>query len=267
MNSIPALSKAPLRSNLVPFWLVMMTMLAVLAVAGCGASNPFPTGSFERGEFFVEHEKYPEAVAALESFVRHNPTDSLASEAQYLKGLSYMDMEEYPLAIVEFQILAKDFPTSDRVEDASFQQGIAYYRQVGKVQRDVTGAHEARLHFLRFSQTYPQSEHMDEVISCMQDISDLMVQKRLEQAKVFRQLKRYQAVVVTLGDVLENESNSRILDEVLWERGRAAEKVDDPDLAIEMYQRLIRDFPDSYFRNKANKALRKIEESENEEED
>ena len=138
----------------VTIWLAAIILLTAIFFSGCGAGNPFPSGSYERGVLFNEQQKYPEAVSALEAFVRHNPTDSLASEAQYLKGRSYMEMEEYPLAVVEFQILIKDYPTSDRVEDAMFYQGLAYYRQVGRVERDITGAHEARLHFLKYSQLY-----------------------------------------------------------------------------------------------------------------
>jgi outer membrane assembly lipoprotein YfiO len=201
-------------SSWVALWLGSIFFLILLVLAGCGASNPYPVGSYERGVFFSENEKYPEAVSALETFVRHNPTDSLASEAQYLKAMAYMDMEEYPLAVVEFQILAKDFPTSDRIEDALFSESLAYFKQVGRVERDITGAYEARLSLLKFSQTYPQSKHMDEVISTMQDISDLVVQKRLAQVHVFRQLKKHDAVVIILGEVLRDEANSRLLDEL-----------------------------------------------------
>ncbi len=252
--------------SLVTVWLAAIVILTAIFFSGCGAGNPFPSGSYERGVLFRDQEKYPEAVSALEAFVRHNPTDSLAADAQYLKGLSYMEMEEYPLAVVEFQILIKDFPTSPRVEDAMFQQGMAYYQQVGRVERDITGAHEARLHFLKFSQLYPQSPHMDDVISTMQDISDLMVLKRLEQVHVFRQLKKPDAVVMVLGEVLKNEANSRLLDRVLWERGQAAEKVDDPDTAEEMYQTLVRDYPESEYREDANRALRHLDEASSDEE-
>lgn len=244
----------------VTLWMATIVLLTVVFFSGCGAGNPFPSGSYERGVMFRDQGKYPEAVSALEAFVRHNPTDTLATQAQYLKGMSYMEMDEYPLAVVEFQILIKDYPTSDLVEDAMFQQGMAYYSQVGKVERDITGAHEARLHFLKFSQIYPQSKHMDDVISTMRDISDLMVLKRLEQANVFGQLKRPNAVIMVLGEVLKNEPNSRLIDRVLWERGKAAQKIEDYDTAQEMYQTLLRDYPESDYRNKANKALRKLDE-------
>ncbi|MCK9996039.1 MAG: outer membrane protein assembly factor BamD [Candidatus Krumholzibacteria bacterium] len=249
-------------------WIGISILLLMLAgLGGCGASNPHPVGSYERGVFFADQGKDVEAVAALESYIRKNPVDSLAAEAQYLKGLTYMEMGEYPLAGVEFQILRKDYPTSIRVEDALFQEGVSYLEQVGKVQRDITGAHEARLHFLKFSQQYPNSPHMPEVVAYMEEISDLMVHKRLEQIKIYKQLHRYEAVAITLDDVLLEESGSSYIPDVMWERARAAEKLDDPDTAARMYERLVTEYPDSRYTNKASKALRSLDEEEYDEEE
>lgn len=236
-------------------------------MAGCGASNPHQSGSYERGVFFAEQGKDVEAVAALESFIRGNPADSLAAEAQYIKGLTYMDMNEYPLAAVEFQILRKDYPISPRVEDAFFQEGVAYLEQVGRIERDITGAYEARLHFLKFSQEYPNSDHMPEVTEYMADISDLMVRKRMEQIKIYKQLHRYSAVAITLDDILLEEAGSTLIPDVLWERAMSAKKLEDPDTEARMYERLITEFPDSGYTKKANKGLHKLDEYESDEED
>ncbi len=235
-----------------------------MMLAGCGATNPHPVGSFERGVFFAEQGKDPEAVAALESYIRNNPTDSLSAEAQYLKGMTYMSMGEYPLAGVEFQILRKDYPTSPLVEDALFQEGVSYLEQVGRIQRDITGAYEARLHFLKFSQEYPGSARMPEVTAYMEQISDLMVQKRLEQIKIYKQLRRYEAVAITMDDVLVEEAGSSLIPEVLWERAQAAEKLDDPDSAGRSYERLISEFSDSRYTGRAEKALRNLDDKEDE---
>ncbi len=242
-------------------------LVTAALMTGCAAPNPHPVGSYDRGVFFAEQGKDIEAVAALESFVRNNPTDSLAAEAQYLKGMTYMSMNEYPLAAVEFQILRKDYPISDRVEDALFQEGVAYLEQVGRIERDITGAYEARLHFLKFSQEYPNSEHMPEVTAYMVEISDLMVRKRLEQVKIYKQLRRYEAVAITLDDVLVEESGSSYIPDVMWERAQAGMKLDDPDAAARMYERLISEYPDSGYTNRADKALRSLNEDEEDEED
>ena len=235
-------------------------LLGVGLLGGCGASNPYPKGTFERAQFYVENENHLEAVAALESFVRYNPTDSLAAEAQYLKAMVYMDTGEYPLAAVEFQILRKDYPTCNRIEDSYFQEGVAYFSQVGRIERDVTGALEARLQFLKFSQEFPTSSYMPEVIDYMQQISDLMVRKRLQQAKVFRQLGRWEAVETTLGIALEEEGASTLIDQVIWERARAAARLWHFEIATEMYGLLINDYPDSKYASRARSALDEMNE-------
>ncbi len=247
-------------------WTSVAVLLCVLSgLAGCGASNPHPVGSYERGVFFADQGKDIEAVAALESYIRKNPTDSLTAEAQYLKGMTYMVMGEYPLAAVEFQILRKDYPISGRVEDALFQEGVAYLEQVGRVERDITGAYEARLHFMKFSQEYPNSPRMPEVVAYMEEISDLMVRKRLEQIKIYKQLHRYEAVAITLDGVLTEEAGSSLIPDVLWERARVAGKLDDPDTAESMYQRLVTEFPDSRYADRAGKALRALADEEDDE--
>lgn len=247
-----------------PALLVSGLLVVLLAVGtllgGCGGGSPHPPGSYERAMYYLEREKNLEAVAAFESFVRHNPTDDRAPEAQYQKSMLYIEMEEYPLAAVEFQILRKDYPTSDRVEDSLFHEGVSYFRQVGKVQRDITGALEARKHFMSFVESYPASQYIPQVRDYLTEISDLAVRKRLQQAKVFWQLKRYEAVKMTLGTALEDESGSSLLDRVLWQRGRACEKLDDNDEALRMYERLLSAYPDSDFRDRAQSAIKNIKE-------
>ena len=243
-------------------WTVIAAGAGALAVlAGCGLHNPYPLGSFERGAYYAEKENNVEAVTALETFIRQNPTDSLAAEAQFLKAESYMRMKEYPLAAVEYQILRKDFPTSAFVEEAHYREGVAYLKQVGSVARDVTGAHEARLHFVEFLERYPSSVHAADARRQLQLISEIMVEKRLGQAKVYGQLGRHQAVAMTLDEVLRYEAGSERLDRVIWERARVAKRLDDPDTARTMYRRLIDEYPDTKLGRKAAKALRDLEDN------
>ena len=233
-----------------------------LAMVGCAPSNPYQAGSFERAKFYADNGKDIEAVAAFESFVRHSPTDSLAAEAQYLRAKTYLNMQEYPLAAVEFQIMRKDYPTSPFVENALFGEGESYLFQVGRVERDLTGALEARSHFLNFSQTYPSSEYMPQVSDYLAEISDLVVKKRLEQVRVYGQLKRYSAIAIVLDDVMVKEAGSSLMPRVMWERAEVAIRLDDPDTAAEMYEGILNRFSDGDYAASAATELRKLDEED-----
>jgi outer membrane protein assembly factor BamD len=236
----------------------------LLGLAGCGGGNPYPPGSFERGMHFRERSNHQEAVKALEVFVRQNPADSLAAEAQYLKALSYMELAEYPLAAVELQILRKDYPTSARVEDAAFLEGVAYFEQVGRIERDITSAQEARLHFLDFARNYPGSPHMPQVREYMQEISDMMVRKRLGAVEVYLKLRRYEAAGVTLDDIIVDEPMSSLLDRVLDKRAEVALRNRDEDTARRMWERLLNEFPDSPRAESARKGLARLRAADDE---
>ena len=118
---------------------------------------------------------------------------------------------------------------------------------------------------MKFSQEYPNSARMPEVVTYMEEISDLMVRKRMEQIKIYNQLRRYEAVAITLDDLLIEEAGSSLIPDVLWERARAAEKLDDPDTAARMYERLVSEFPDSRYTGRAGKALRSLDDVEDDE--
>ncbi len=247
------------RTRLAGAWLLALATCVVLGqMTGCGATNPHGNGTFERGMWWLERGRYQEAADAFGIFVRQQPTDSLAAQAQFEKARAYMQARDFPLAAVEFQILVKDFPMSPLVEDALFYQGECYYFQVGRVERDVTPAYEARLHWLEFSSRYPQSRFAPQVRAYMQEIADLMVRKRLQRVQVYRQLRRWDAVALALDRTLQEEPSSRLLDQVLWQRAQVAERQGDREVAVAMCRRLLAEFPQSSHADRAAASLRRL---------
>jgi len=91
----------------------------------------------------------------------------------------------------------------------------------------------------------------------MQEIADLMVRKRLEQVRVYGQLRRFEAAAKILDDVLAEEKGSRLLDEVLWKRAETAIKQEDWTTARDMLNRLLADYPES---KRAGDATAKLAE-------
>jgi outer membrane protein assembly factor BamD len=230
----------------------------LFSLGGCGTRNPYPPGSFERGQRYYEKNKPHEAVEVFNTFIRQNPTDSLAAKAQYLKALSYIEIKEYPLAAVELKILRKDYPTSELVEDAYFYEGVAYFKQVGRIERDVTGAYDARAHFLKFLEFYPNSEYAEQARDYLQQVSDMVVRKRLSAANVYRHLGEHGAVMVVMETTLLEEADSSLLAEVLYRLGEAAYRLGESDKARTAYQRLVDEYPDSRYAGAARGRLNSL---------
>lgn len=231
------------------------TILLALLLGGCGMSNQFPVGSYERAQTFQEAGKHREAVDAYSAFLRRSPTDSLAAQAQFEKAQSYLASKEYPLAAVELQILRQEYPTSEWVEQALFEEARAHFLEVGKVQRDVTPALEARVLFTSFLRAYPASPLVPEAQAHLVKISDLLVRKEFGAIRVYRQLKRREAVAISLDRLLLEEPLTTLRDEVLIRRARLAVELDEPDVARRTCEQLQADHPQSRFVGEARRIL------------
>jgi len=218
----------------------------LLLVAACATYQPpFPVGTYQRAAAFRAAGKYREAVDAYAVFLQRNPTDSLADRAELEKAMAYMELKEYPLAAVELEILRQEYPTSPLLPEALYQEGRAYLLQVGRVERDITPAYDARQRFRSFLQLYPTSPLVPEVKQQLAAISDLIVRKKLGQAELYRRLNKPQAVAVVLDRLLETETETGLRDEVLWQRVRIALDLADTATARERLDELIREHPGS----------------------
>jgi outer membrane protein assembly factor BamD len=247
--------------NGIPRRLVSALVAALLAAAGltgCGAHNPYPAGSYERAAAYREYGKHREAVDAYAAFLRGSPTDSLAAQAQFEKALSYMAEKEYPLAAVELQILRQEYPTSEYVEAAVFEEARAYLLQVGRTQRDITPAYDARLRFESFLNAYPDSPRADEARRHLVEISDLVVRKRLGQIPVYERLGKREAVAITLDRLIAQEPASSLRAGVMLRRARLALDMADPGTARELCDRIAAQYPGSKEAARAAKLLARL---------
>lgn len=226
-------------------WSLPSACLLVFLSAGCALHNPYPAGSYERAATFRENGKHREAVDAYAAFLRRSPTDSLAVQAQFEKAMSYMAEKEYPLATVELQILRQEYPTSDLVERAVFEEARAYLLQVGRTERDITPAYDARLRFLAFLDTYPASSLKADVDDYLVEISDIIVRKRLSQLEVYERLGKREAVAITLDRLITQETASSLRGDVMLRRSRLALDLDDAETARDLCGRIATEYPGS----------------------
>jgi TolA-binding protein len=112
------------------------------AAAGAPPPSPTPSTSAAAGKdpiearylaayALVDAKKYPEAEAALKSFVADNPKHRRASYAQHWLGRSYLAENKPALAIQSFYANYQNNPRGERAPDSLFWLGQAL-EKIGK---------------------------------------------------------------------------------------------------------------------------------------
>ena len=71
-------------------------------------------------------EKYKEAIAGFEAFLKQYPSSKLADNAQFWIGESYMSQKKYDQAIVAFQDVIEKYPDGNKVPNALLKQALAF---------------------------------------------------------------------------------------------------------------------------------------------
>lgn len=237
----------------------LLACASAILVGGCGTSNPYSAGSYERALRYYEAGKHREAADAFGQFLRTSPTDSMAPRAQLLKARSYMALDEYPMAAVELQILNQEYPTSDLLEEAAYLEAEAHFLQVGKVERDISEAYAARDLLRRFLIAYPVSDRSPDARDMLRRISNIVVRKTLSNINVYRQLGKWRSVAIALDRCIAEETESDLRDRLLWERAETARRLDADDEAAGFLRRLIDEHPDSDLVDGARSLLAELE--------
>ena len=83
----------------------------------------------EAYKLLVPNRRIPEAISALEAFLRQYPDSSYADNAQFWLGEAHYAAQDYGAAVVDFQTLVEKFPQSPKVPDALLKMGYIRYAQ------------------------------------------------------------------------------------------------------------------------------------------
>jgi outer membrane protein assembly factor BamD len=236
----------------------------LLFVSGCGLPPVrVPKDSdryeFEAGRIAVEGKQYLEAQNHLKRFLDLHPGHALADSAQFLLGLAQYRSRSYAESAVEFSILVREFPRSELRDDAAYQECLAYFEQMRPAQLDPTLALRARSCLNEFLLAYPDSPHRGEAGKRLGEIGDRLAEKDYRLGVMFANLKRYDAALIYLDEVLRAYPDSRWIPEVLLWKGRCLLKLGRGGDAAAVFRRLVESYPEHDAAGEARRRLQELE--------
>jgi len=83
-----------------------------------------PQEAYMKAFGLFSSNKYNEAVAAFEAFIKAYPTNEYAGNAQYWIGECHYTQHDYPLALEAFNKVVSNYPKGHKVPDAMLKTGF-----------------------------------------------------------------------------------------------------------------------------------------------
>ncbi|ARV06178.1 outer membrane protein assembly factor BamD [Polaribacter sp. SA4-10] len=189
---------------------------------------------------------------------------------QFMVAQSNFNEKNYTTAGYYFDRFAKNYPKSSKKEEAAFLSAYGYKLASPVFSKDPTDTNKALASFQSFINTYPDSEKIPEANKHYKELRYKLQKKSFEIAKTYYRtadydLRNYKAAIQAFDNLLSDYLGSEFKEEALYYRLKAAhdfvlkstdrrrqERIKD---AIEAYEKLERNFPESQFMEDSNIML------------
>ena len=216
------------------------------------AAKEVRKGSHETGRllFTTIITTYPDSaylplakLAIADSFYLEGTTSSLIQAGQ-----AYQDWLTF-------------FPTDALTCDAMLKVAETEMRQMGLSDRDISHARKAEQRLKVMLQQCPTTRLRPEAELRLREVQDNLAMHNLGVARFYYDT-RYKhnklglkGAQDRLKEIVEKYPNFCLMDEVLFRWATTYQEEEEPDEAAKLYQRLVRDYPNSEFVEKAKEQL------------
>lgn len=153
------------------------------------------------------------------------------------------------------------FPTDSLTCNAMLKVAETEMRQMGLSDRDISHARKAEQRLKVMLQQCPQTRLRPEAELRLREVQDNLAMHNLGVARFYYDTRYKQNKLGLKGaqdrlkEIVEKYPNFCLMDEVLFRWATTYQEEEEPDEAAKLYQRLVRDYPNSEFVEKAKEQL------------
>ena len=216
------------------------------------ATKEVRKGHFDTGRLLFANiiNTYPDSpflalakLAIADSFFLEGTTSALVQAAQ-----AYQDWLTF-------------FPTDPLADDASLKVAEAEMRQMGLSDRDISHARKAEQRLKVLLQQYPKSPLRTTVEDRLREVQENLAMHNLQIARFYYDVKfktdkgGLKGSQSRLKEIVDKYPCFSFNDEVFYRLGATYQAEEEPDEAAKYYQKLVQEYPESEFNDKAREQL------------
>ncbi|TYO98279.1 Beta-barrel assembly machine subunit BamD [Geothermobacter ehrlichii] len=239
--------------------LAVLTALCLLAACARPVVPPPKTAAYylQEGEKMFDRGLFEEAIANWEKVRESYYSPELNIIAELKIAEAYFLAEKYPEAAAAYEDFLKQHPNSDRVSQALYQLGLSYFRQMLPADRDQTATRSALATFRNLVKRFPDDPHLEEVKVYIGRCEDRLAEHEVYVAKWYLKTGKPKAAIDRLEAMFRTYPNYFYRDEAWLCLGKAYLLTGQKEKAVKAFNTLFREFPSSPFIIEAQKFMEK----------
>lgn len=248
-----------------------LCVLALAALVGACASGPKrpPVGAEEPDKFLFDHgttalndRRWFVAREFFRQLLDSYPQSGFRPDAKLGIADSYLgegSVESQVLAINEFQEFLAYYPTHKRADYAQFKLGMSHFYEMRGAARDQSETRDAITELTTFVQRYPNSALLDEGKKRLREAKDRLSDHEAGVAVFYlRSRMSVPGAIDRLNSILKTDPDYTRRDGVYYHMAQALVLLEQPAAAIPYLDKLIADFEESEYLDRAREQVAKL---------
>jgi len=253
---------------------LFIIVLAVLTLASCGEyqkalKSEDTAVKFKTADSLFNAGKYAKANRLFVQIVPNYRGKPQAEKLMYMYSKTFYEMKDYYLAGYQFERFTKAYPNSEKLSEAAFLSAKSKYKLSPVFTKDQSETKEAINKLQLFINSYPDSPHIEEANSLVQELDFKLENKAFTTAKQYNTISDFKASIKSFDNFVLNYPGSKLREEALYLRLDSAfklavnsvpwKKEDRLNTAKSYYQGFKKKYPSSGYSTEVDKMMTDLE--------
>ncbi len=184
-------------------------LLTTTLLTSCGEYGKLVKGTdfdakYRAAVGYYEEKSYSRAIQLFENLILHYHGKEHAEDISWYYGMSLLAERDYYSAGYQFRTFYKRYPYSERAEEALYLAADCKYHESPDYYLDQRLTKEAIEAYESFVDRYPNSIHIPEINTHLDELRGKLMRKDYEIAYGYYLTENYHAAYVSLQDFLDN---------------------------------------------------------------
>jgi len=223
---------------------------------------------YPMAEKMYEEGKYTKAIRLFEQIAPTFRGKPQAEKMFYIYSQSYYKSKQYYLAGYQFESFVSAYPKSEKAEEAAYLSALCYSKLSPRYSLEQVDTYKALEKMQKYIDAYPNSEYLEEANATVKILREKLEKKAFEIAKQYNTIRDYKSALVVLDNFVSEHPGTPFKEDALFYKLDSAYKLAANSIeekkrerflsAKEAHEKLIRDFPDTKYKNKADQMINEI---------
>lgn len=200
---------------------IAITLLILTILTSCNGvekvikSNDFDA-KYDAAMQYYSQNSYSRAIQIFENLLMYYRGKEHSEDIAWYYAQCLLKESDYYSAGHQFRTFARQFPYSSRAEDALFLSAYCKYKDSPSYSLDQALTKESIAEFESFVEKYPQSTHVPEINSYLDEMRQKMMQKDYEIAYNYYHIEAYHAAYLSLQNFINYYPESTLREEAMF---------------------------------------------------